>query len=128
MIHIEPVQPAEWTAALEFVLARIPADDRPGHVAHCAQLLNEGVLDSRTFWIARDGRGTIVGGQICVMMEGSTCLFWLPEGPDDVADALVQIGLEECRVRDIKIAQIFVTAEELPLAQSFLRQGFRLIT
>ena len=124
MTTIEPLQPGDWTAALEFALARTPAEQRPARVQHCVHLLETGVLDARGVWIARRDR-PIVGVQVCVPFAGATCLFWLPIAEERSADALVQAGLRWCQSIGCKLAQAAVAAAELPLAAALLRHGFR---
>jgi mycothiol synthase len=127
MIHIEPLRPADWTAALNQALARVPAKQRPARVRHCLHLLESGVLDPRGIWISRKG-GAIVGVQVCVPLAGSACLFWLPAADDPTLDLLVQAGLDWCRSIGCKLAQAVVLADELPFAAPLLRRGFRAVT
>ena len=89
MIQIEPVHPDDWSAALELAHANVPPIQRTDRVQNCLNLLENGLLDPRGIWVARDA-GTIVATQVCVPLGGAACLFWLPMGTDDVSAALVQ--------------------------------------
>ncbi len=126
MLTITPADPKDWTAALEQALARTPEADRPAHVAHCRELLANGVLDPHGLWVARED-GVIVAAQMCVPLAGSACLFWLPACGDG-ADALVQAGLDWCRGWNCKLAQALAAEAELVFAEPLLRRGFRPIT
>jgi len=93
MIHIESLQPGDWTAALELALARLPEAHRSARVQHCLGLLETGVLDPRGIFVAREDHD-IAGVQVCVPLAGASCLFWLPATADECADQLVQAGLD----------------------------------
>ena len=128
MIKIEPVQPTDWVAALEHVLVCVPPQERAERLQHCVHLLEEGTLDPRGVWIARDLAGAIIGVQVCVPIAGKTCLFWMPAAAGETADALVRAGVAWCRSIGCKMAQAFVAPEELAAAEPLVRQGFRRIT
>ncbi len=127
MIHIEPVRPDDWTAALTWALARTPADQRAERVNQCVNFLENGVLDPRGIWIAKSG-SDIVGAQVCVPLAGASALFWLPTATNDIADALVQAALDWCRSIGCKLAQALTKPEELSWSAPLVRRGFRLIT
>src|SRR5271168_5148202 len=124
MFTITAAAPDEWNAAFERALALTPEADRLARVVHCANLLENGVLDPRGLWVARED-GAILGAQMCVPLAGSACLFWLPASRGDVADALVQAGIDWCRGWQCKIAQALANDAELILAEPLLRGGFR---
>src|SRR5439155_321660 len=91
-------------------------------------LLEQGTLDPRGVWMARDAAGSIVGVQVCVPIAGKTCLFWMPAAPQEIADALVKAGVVWCRSIGCKMAQAFIAPDELAAAEPLVRQGFRRIT
>jgi mycothiol synthase len=124
---VESVRPDEWTAAMECVLGRIPAEQRSERVRQCVDLLVSGAIDPRGVWVARD-ENRIVAAQVCVLLAGAACLFWLPSAAEDVADHLVRAALDGCRDKGCKIAQALPSADEEPWAAPLRRQGFRTIT
>src|SRR5947209_7374913 len=103
MTRIEPLQRADWEAAMTVALDPVPDDSRAAHVAHCVNMLANGTLDPTAIRIARAEDGAILAAQVCVPLAGASCLFWLPAGPDDCAGALVRACLQMCRERGIKI-------------------------
>jgi mycothiol synthase len=127
MFTIATAAPDEWTAALERALAQTPEAARPARIAHCRDLLANGVLDPRGLWVAR-ADGAIIAAQVCVALPGSACLFWLPASKGNVADALVRAVLDWCRGWHCKIAQALASDAELLLAEPLLRHGFRQVT
>jgi mycothiol synthase len=128
MIHIEPLRPADWSAAMHQTTARVPAEQRPARLRHCLDLLEIGVLDPRGIWVARRDDGAIVGVQVCVPLPGSTCLFWLPSGEGPWIDLLILAALDWCRSIGCKLAQVLAPPTDFPFTQPFLRRGFRGIT
>lgn len=127
MLTIAPAAPEDWTAALERALAQTPEAGRAARVAHCRELLAHGVLDPRGVLVARE-HAAIVAAQVCVPLAGSACLFWLPASRDDVAEALVQAGLDWCRGWHCKLAQALANDAEMCVVDPLLRGGFRPIT
>lgn len=127
MIHIEPLQPDDWPAALALALGHVPADKRPARLQQCLHMLGNGLLDPRGVWVARQG-ATLVATQVCVPLAGAACLFWLPTGPERCADALVQAGLDWCRSFDCKLAQALAKPNEGAWTAPLARSGFRPIT
>jgi mycothiol synthase len=128
MVTIETLKPVDWMPAMEMALAEVPDEERRTHIVHCVSLLNNGLLNPKDILVARNEGGAMIGVQVCAPIAGSSCLFWLPSGTEDAMDELVRAALQACRDRGTKIAQVFTTQEELPLAQPLLRQGFRHIT
>lgn len=127
MFHIEPASSDEWTNAFEVAFAQLPAEQRAARVEHGIHLMQAGILDPRGVLVARkDAR--IVGVQICEILQGSACLFWLPGADNDCADALVHAGLDWCRTRGCKLAQALARPDELTRSRPLVRAGFRAIT
>jgi len=127
MIHIEPLQPHDWTAAMHLAHARVPAEQRPARVRHCLDLLENGVLDPNGIWIACEGQA-VVGVQVCIALAGAACLFWLPTSNDGCSDALVHAGLQWSQAIGCKLAQALAIPSELALAEPLVRCGFRKVT
>jgi mycothiol synthase len=128
MINIEPLTYKDWTTTMELAVRHVPKAERPAYLTNCLNLLTNGVIDPDAIRIARRQDGAIVGMQVCVPLAGASCLFWLPAGQDDCADALVQACLSISRERGCKIAQAFVATADIARVQPLLRQGFRRIT
>jgi GNAT superfamily N-acetyltransferase len=127
MTTIEPLRPADWTAALERALERLPAGQRAARLQHCLQLLQDGTLDPRGIFVARDEHG-FRGVQVCVPLAGSACLFWLPVSDADCVDGIVQAALAWCASTGCKIAHAAPGPDELVFAEPLLRNGFQLTT
>lgn len=127
MFQVEPARPDDWSTALELALAHVPSEHRPARVQHCLNLLRSGILDPEGVLIGRRD-DVIVAAQVCVPLQGSACLFWLPTCDDVLGDTLVRAGLEWCRSKGWKIAQALARPEEYDRGAVLLRNGFRLIT
>jgi mycothiol synthase len=127
VFHIEPALPEDWPTALELTLQYLPEDQRPARVQHCLGLLTTGVLDPRGVFVARRD-GAMVAAQVCVPLQGSACLFWLPICEDACADALVRAGIEWSRSMGCKLAQALARPDERERGAVLTRNGFRLIT
>ena len=127
MLTITPAAPEDWTAALDRAFAQTSEAERPARVAHCRNLLANGVLDPRGVWVARSD-GAIVATQVCVPLAGSACLFWLPASRGDTANALVQAALDWCRGWHCKLAQALANDAEMVWVDPLLRGGFRPVT
>jgi GNAT superfamily N-acetyltransferase len=124
---IEPLRPDDWMAAMQRIAAALPPEQRSTRWRHGLHLLQTGVIDPRGVWVARRG-SDIAGVQVCTLLAGSACLFWLTAADDDCADALVEAGLQWARSAGCKFAQALAGDDELPGAERLLRHGFRAIT
>ncbi len=127
MFQIEPLQPADWIAALDVALATFPSAQRAERVQQCVHFLESGLLDPRGIWVARDNT-KIIAVQVCVPLAGSACLFWLPGATDGFADVLVQAGLAWCRSMGCKLAHAMAKPDEIARTAPLLRCGFRATT
>jgi len=129
MIVFDQAQLAEWPAALELAYQRTPHAARQLQVVHALHLIDTGVLDPTGIWVARH-KGAIVGVQVCMPLEGSSFLFWLPEtrGGSVDQDELVKAAIAWCRAQGGKLAQAILPTADADRVVPLLRQGFRRVT
>src|SRR5437667_297187 len=126
-LTIAPARPGDWTAVLDLVFQHLPIEQQRLRVANALNLLTSGDLVADGLLGAWDG-DRLVGALVCLPLEGAGALFWPPQvvdgrDPASVADPLVRRALAWLDERGTKIAQAFVTSEELPFIQPLVRTG-----
>jgi ribosomal protein S18 acetylase RimI-like enzyme len=131
MSIIEQARPADWSCALELAFAPLPEPERQRHIVNGLALLAGRELAAEGVWIARSA-GDVVGVQICELLGGAACLFWLPTVQDDLEpslpERLVHAGLDWCRQRGCKLAEALVAPDALARAAPLCAAGFRRVT
>jgi mycothiol synthase len=129
---VEPARPDEQADALRLLFRDIPDPERERRITSALDLLRTGELDPAGLFVERDVNG-LTGVLICLPVPGASALFWPPRSvadSDPIAreDRLLARGLLWVRGRGAKLSQSLLTVEEVALAGSLLRNGFRHVT
>lgn len=128
MLAIDQARPDEWAAALELAYRRLPDEQRRFQIIQAKRLIDEGTIDPRGIWVARQGHA-LAGVQVAVPLGGANFLFWLPETrgrgkPNNLEDTLVQAALSWCRQQDGKLAHAILHPADAERAAALVRNGF----
>jgi len=129
---VVPARPQELEAAFRLIFRYLAAEERDTRVANALRLVRQGELDPAGVLVAAAPGGP-AGAIVCLPVPGASGLIWPPqavEGPGRVAveDALVRRAsawLRECGAR---LGQCLLAADELPLGEPLLRNGFAHVT
>jgi ribosomal protein S18 acetylase RimI-like enzyme len=129
---IAPARPQGLEDAFRLIFQGVPDVERETRVANALHMVHRGELDPAGILVATDG-GTAVGALACLPVPGASGLLWPPQavgGPEQVAveDALVRRAGAWLRERGAKLGQCLLSADEVPLADPLLRNGFAHVT
>jgi mycothiol synthase len=129
---IAPARPRELEDAFRLIFRHVAEGERATRVANALHLVQQGELDPAGILLATEG-GSPVGAVACLPVPGASGLIWPPqavEGPGRVAveDALVRQAADWLRRRGARLGQCLLSAEEVPLAEPLLRNGFAHVT
>jgi ribosomal protein S18 acetylase RimI-like enzyme len=129
---IAPARPRELEAAFGLIFRHVAEGEREARVANALHLVRQGELDPAGILLATEG-GASVGAIACLPVPGASGLVWPPQavaGPRQAAveDALVRHAADWLRRRGARLGQCLLTAEEVPLAEPLLRNGFAHVT
>jgi mycothiol synthase len=125
-----PARPEEYGAVALLLHRHLPAALQSERAAHTWEWLRRGQAPAEGVLVAR-AAGTLCAALVCVPLAGASALFWLPQalpGYEAAAARLVAQALAWVRQGGARLAQAFLTSEELPLAGPLRQQGFRHIT
>jgi mycothiol synthase len=129
---VAPAPPDEQADALRLLFRELGPDDRERRVTSALNLLRSGELDPAGL-LVEHGAGRLAGVLVCLPVPGASALFWPPRSIADAdaaarEDRLIDCGLRWVRTRGAKLAQALLTLDEVPLAVSLERNGFRHVT
>jgi len=132
LFTIETAQQEEHAAALWLAFQHLGEEEGGNRIANALKLVSSGELDPAGILVIRDG-GQLEGALVISPLAGAGGLIWPPhvrEGPQRSAKEteLVQTGLAWLRSRGAKVVQAVLHGEEVPLAQSLVRNGFIHVT
>jgi ribosomal protein S18 acetylase RimI-like enzyme len=129
---VAPARPQELESAFRLVFQHLAAEERDTRVANALHLVRQGELAPAGILVAAEG-GALAGAIVCLPVPGASGLIWPPqaiEGPgrDAVEDALVGRASAWLRERGSRLGQCLLTADEMPLGEPLLRNGFTHVT
>jgi ribosomal protein S18 acetylase RimI-like enzyme len=130
---VRPARPDEQEKALRLLFRDLPSEERERRVTSALGLLQSGELDPAGLFVEHNA-GELAGVLVCLPVPGASALFWPPRSVADAdaiarEDRLINHALAWVRsTRGVKLSQSLLTAEEVPLAVSLLRNGFRHVT
>jgi ribosomal protein S18 acetylase RimI-like enzyme len=130
--HAEPVRPDELRPALRLLFQHVPPAEREGRVQNALHLVHEGELDPAGVWVVRSSRA-LLGALVCLPVPGASGLVWPPQAVahgqrEAIQDCLLHQARAWLRQRGAKLVQTLLSAQEIGLASSLERNGFRHIT
>jgi ribosomal protein S18 acetylase RimI-like enzyme len=125
---ITPAHPDELTAALRLAFRHHEPETRLARVAVGLDLIDRGELDPTGVLVARAG-DRLIGAMVAAPVPGGAAAVWPPqvepEAPAAIADALAVHAVAWLRDQGVKMAQVLLGPEDLPLAGPLLHAGFR---
>jgi GNAT superfamily N-acetyltransferase len=129
---VDTARPDEHGEALRLLFRDIPESERDKRITTALELLRTGELDPDGLFVERSEIG-LAGVLICLPVPGASALFWPPRSIADSdsegrEDRMLATALSWVRSRGAKLSQSLLATEEVPLAASLLRNGFRHVT
>jgi ribosomal protein S18 acetylase RimI-like enzyme len=127
-----PAGAHEFEAAFRLIFQHLPLSEREARISNGLKLLRTGELDAGGIAVLRDKHG-LAGAIVTAPIAGAGALVWPPQARSlvdagRIEDQLLQYATRNLRKNGAKLAQTLLTAAELPLANSLLRNGFAHIT
>jgi ribosomal protein S18 acetylase RimI-like enzyme len=131
-LKVGTARPEEREQAFRLIFQHSAASERTLQISNGLELVRQGEMDPDGLLVARDHRG-LVGAMVCLPVPGASGLVWPPQArdlPDKLAieDHLVHGASAWLRQRGAKLAQSLLIADDRPLAESLVRNGFNYIT
>jgi ribosomal protein S18 acetylase RimI-like enzyme len=118
-------------AAFSLVFRHLGDEERRSRVRAALDLVEQGELDARGVFVARDGGGPFAA-IVCAVVPGAGGLMWPPvcAGPlrPDVENSLVERACDWLRGQGARLAQCLLPPAEEFLAGPLLRNGFARVT
>ncbi len=129
---VAPARPRELEGAFRLIFRHVADAERDTRVANALHLVQQGELDPSGILVVTEG-GSPVGAIACLPVPGASGLVWPPQavaGPDQLAveDALVRHATDWLHGRGARLGQCLLSADEVPLAEPLLRNGFAHVT
>jgi mycothiol synthase len=129
---VEPARPDQQAQALRLLFRDLDPVERERRVTSALGLLSSGELDPDGLFVEYNATG-LAGVLVCLPVPGASALFWPPRSiidADAIAreDRLLAHALARVRGRGAKLAQSLLTPDEVPIATSLVRNGFRHVT